>query len=41
MFDDKQRNDYIIQEFKKIHQDMVVDTEEKIIEVLDAIIEKS
>ncbi|MBK2257800.1 lipid-A-disaccharide synthase [Francisella philomiragia] len=41
LFDDKQRNNYIVQEFKKIHEHMVVDTEEKIIEVLDSIIEKS
>ncbi|QUE31042.1 lipid-A-disaccharide synthase [Francisella philomiragia] len=41
LFDDKQRNSYIVQEFKKIHEHMVVDTEEKIIEVLDSIIEKS
>ncbi len=41
LFDDKQRNNYIVQEFKKIHEHMVVDTEEKIIEVLDLIIEKS
>ncbi|WP_150464049.1 lipid-A-disaccharide synthase [Francisella sp. XLW-1] len=41
LFDDKQRNDYIVQEFEKIHEDMIVDTEEKIIEVLDTMIEKS
>lgn len=42
LFDDKQRNDYIVQEFKKIHKSMIVDTDDKIIEVLDAmLLEKS
>ncbi|AIT09958.1 lipid-A-disaccharide synthase [Candidatus Francisella endociliophora] len=41
LFDDKQRNDYIVQEFNKIHNQMIVNTDEKIIEVIDATIEKS
>ncbi|MED7819420.1 MULTISPECIES: lipid-A-disaccharide synthase [unclassified Francisella] len=42
LFDDKQRNDYIVQEFEKIHKSMIVDTDNKIIEVLDAmLLEKS
>lgn len=40
LFDDNQRNEYIIQEFDKIHKDMIVNTDEKIIEVLDAMLEK-
>ncbi|APC91047.1 MULTISPECIES: lipid-A-disaccharide synthase [Francisella] len=40
LFDDRQRNDYIVKEFEKIHKDMVIDTESKIIEVLDTMIEK-
>jgi len=41
LFDDPQRNKYIISEFTKIHENMIVDTDEKIIEVLQAMIEKS
>ncbi|WP_150466629.1 lipid-A-disaccharide synthase [Francisella sp. SYW-9] len=42
LFDDKQRNDYIVQEFEKIHESMIVDTDDKIIEVLDTmLLEKS
>lgn len=35
------RNDYIVEEFEKIHKEMVIDTESKIIQVLDTMIEKS
>ena len=41
LFDDKKRNDHIVKEFEKIHTEMVIDTESKIIEVLDIMIEKS
>jgi lipid-A-disaccharide synthase len=42
LFDDKQRNDHIVQEFEKIHESMIVDTDKKIIEVLDTmLLEKS
>lgn len=41
LFDDKRRNDYIVEEFEKIHKEMVIDTESKIIQVLDTMIEKS
>ncbi|ASG68578.1 lipid-A-disaccharide synthase [Francisella halioticida] len=42
LFDDKQRNDYIVQEFEKIHKNMIIDTDDKIIEVLDTmLLEKS
>ncbi|ABK90344.1 lipid-A-disaccharide synthase [Francisella tularensis subsp. novicida] len=41
LFDDKQRNDYIVEEFEKIHKEMVIDTESKIIQVLNTMIEKS
>ncbi|MED7787475.1 lipid-A-disaccharide synthase [Francisella sp. 19X1-34] len=42
LFDDKQRNDHIVKEFEKIHESMIVDTDDKIIEVLDAmLLEKS
>lgn len=41
LFDDKKRNDHIVKEFEKIHIEMVIDTESKIIEVLDIMIEKS
>ncbi|OEZ33158.1 lipid-A-disaccharide synthase [Francisella endosymbiont of Amblyomma maculatum] len=41
LFDDKKRNDHIVKEFEKIHTEMVIDTESKVIEVLDIMIEKS
>ncbi|MFT5950738.1 MAG: lipid-A-disaccharide synthase [Francisella sp.] len=41
LFDDPQRNKEIISEFTKIHKSMVVDTDEKIIEVLQSMIKKS
>ncbi|MFV9984414.1 MAG: lipid-A-disaccharide synthase [Francisella endosymbiont of Hyalomma asiaticum] len=41
LFDDKKRNYHIVKEFEKIHIEMVIDTESKIIEVLDIMIEKS
>ncbi|MDE5014449.1 lipid-A-disaccharide synthase, partial [Francisella tularensis subsp. holarctica] len=41
LFDDKRRNDYIVEEFEKIQKEMVIDTESKIIQVLDTMIEKS
>ena len=31
LFDDQQRNDYIVNEFDKIHSEMIVDTEEKLL----------
>ncbi len=40
LFDDQQRNKEIISEFSKIHESMIVDTDEKIIEVLQNMIEK-
>ena len=41
LFDDPQRNKEIIHEFTKIHKSMIVDTDEKVVEVLQAMIEKS
>lgn len=41
LFDDKQRNDYIISEFEKIHEGMVVDTDKRILEELATVLEKS
>ncbi|AJC48748.1 lipid-A-disaccharide synthase [Allofrancisella guangzhouensis] len=38
LFDDKQRNDYIIHEFMNIHKNMIVDTDQKIVDILDSII---
>ncbi|MCL4110946.1 UNVERIFIED_CONTAM: hypothetical protein GTU68_030138 [Idotea baltica] len=38
LFDDKDRNQMIQKEFTKIHKSMIVDTDEKILEVLDTII---
>ncbi|QIV96462.1 lipid-A-disaccharide synthase [Allofrancisella inopinata] len=38
LFDDKQRNDYIMQEFTSIHENMIVDTDQKIVDILDSII---
>ncbi|GAB4222123.1 MAG: lipid-A-disaccharide synthase [Francisella sp.] len=38
LFDDKKRNEFIMNEFKKIHKEMIVDTEEKILQVLDTIL---
>ena len=40
LFDNQQRNEEIISEFTKIHKDMIVDTDEKIIGVLQTMIEK-
>lgn len=40
LFDDSERNDIIKREFDRIHQNMIVDTDEKILEVLDTIIKK-
>ena len=40
LFDDQQRNEEIIAEFTKIHKSMIVDTDEKIVEVLQAMLEK-
>ncbi|QIV94091.1 lipid-A-disaccharide synthase [Allofrancisella frigidaquae] len=38
LFDDKQRNDYITREFTSIHENMIVDTDQKIVGILDSII---
>ncbi|MDE5012757.1 lipid-A-disaccharide synthase, partial [Francisella tularensis subsp. holarctica] len=41
LFDDKRRNDYIVEESEKIHKEIVIDNESKIIQVLYTMIEKS
>ena len=41
LFDDQLRNKVIVAEFTKIHKDMVVDTDKKIVEVLQTMIEKA
>ena len=40
LFDDQQRNEEIVSEFTRIHKGMIVDTDEKIVEVLQTIMEK-